>query len=127
MGSSFGGVDLFGNSPHRFEMGAMGPVVRTRLSLGTTAPGSVLVGAGEPMVTVRGRLVAAGRAALMVRIDAISAELQPGSGGFVRRALVDLHGRTWADMTFVSFSPGGVIDQGREASVEFEAVFQRLL
>ena len=127
MASSFGGVDLFGGSPHRFVMGAVGPVVRTRLSLGQTAAGSLLVGAGEPTVTVRGRLVAASAAALFARIDAIAAELQPGSGGFVRRMLVDHDGRSWADMTFVSFSPTDVVDRGREVSVEFEAVFQRLL
>ena len=127
MGSSFGGVDLFGDSPHRFEMGSMGPVVRTRLSLGTIAAGSVLIGAGEPTVTVRGRLVAATGLALMARIDAIAAELQPGGGGFVRQTLTDHHGRTWMDMTFVSFEPSGVIDRGREVSMEFAAVFHRLL
>jgi hypothetical protein len=122
MPSSFKSLDLFGSGPHRFAVGREGQVLSSELFLPTPGPGTLYRGLAELHVTITGRLVAATEPALWALRDAISAELlDPPAPG----ALIDLHGRTWADMSFVGFTPGDRTDRARGISLPYEARFLR--
>ena len=122
MASSYKGKDLFGSGPHRFALGTLGEVVVSDLSLGGFSSDSFAVGPRELEVVVAGRLVAASEAALWVLRDAIAAELvSPPAAG----TLVDLHGRTWGDMSFITYDEGDRTDRGRAWSMSYRAVFRR--
>lgn len=122
MPSSFKSLDLFSSGPHRFAVGRQGQVVSSELFLATPASGTVYHGPAELEITVTGRLVAASEAALWALRDAITAQLldppEPGT-------LVDLHGRTWDDMSFVSFKPDDRTDRARGISLGYQARFLR--
>ncbi len=123
MASSFKGVDLFGSGPHRFALGRQGQMMLTRLYFGDISPGTIPIGLRELDVVVAGRLVAASESALWTLRDAVVAQLQesptPGT-------LIDLHGRTWADMTFIDWREGDRTDRGRVRSVAYVAVFRKI-
>ncbi|MCW5777707.1 MAG: hypothetical protein KIS87_14820 [Phycisphaeraceae bacterium] len=123
MASSFKGIDLFGSGPHRFALAAQGQLMLTRLELGDVSPGTIALGLGELDVVVRGRLVATSESALWMLRDAVVAQLQesptPGT-------LVDWHGRSWPDMTFIDWREGDRTDRGRLRSVAYVAVFRRV-
>lgn len=123
MASSFKGKDLFGSGPHRFSQGRQGQVMMSWIALGTVQPGTVAIGLTELDVTVTGRLTAPSETALWALRDAIIAEFQenPTSG-----TLVDPHGRSWADMTFIDFREGDRTDRGRVWSMEYAAVFRKI-
>lgn len=123
MGSSFKGKDLFGSGPHRVSQGRQGHVMMSWIALGTVQPGTVALGLTELDVVVRGRLVAPDEPSLWTLRDAVVAELEesPGTG-----TLIDLHGRQWADMTFIDFVEGDRTDRGRVWSMGYEAVFRRI-
>jgi len=123
MASSFKGVDLFGSGPHRFALGRQGQLMLTRLYLGDISPGTIPIGLRELDVIVAGRLVAASESALWTLRDAFVAQLEesptPGT-------LIDPHGRTWADMTFIDWREGDRTDRGRVRSMAYVAVFRRI-
>ncbi len=123
MASSFKGVDLFGSGPHRFSLGRQGPMMLTRLYFGDISPGTIPIGLRELDVIVAGRLVAASESTLWTLRDAVVAQHQesptPGT-------LIDLHGRTWADMTFIDWREGDRTDRGRVRSVAYVAVFRKI-
>ncbi len=123
MASSYKSLDLFGSGPHRFAVRAEGELVVSVLSLGTPASGSVALGPLETEVIIAGRLIAASDAALWTIRDAITAQfappLSPGT-------LVDHHGRSWSDMSFIRFEPGDRTDRGRMVSLAYRAVFRRI-
>jgi hypothetical protein len=122
MASSFKELDLFGSGPHRFAVRREGQAVTSELFLSPPEPGSRYHGLMELQVIVRGRLAAASEAGLWALRDAVTAELvDPPAPG----VLVDLHGRTWADMSFVRFTPAGAVDRGRVVSLAYEARFVR--
>jgi hypothetical protein len=120
MPSSFKGLDLFGSGPHRFAVARQGQAITSELFATPPASGSLYLGLAELAVTVAGRLVAASEAALWALRDAITAQLlDPPAPG----TLVDLHGRTWSDLSFVSFAPADRTDRGRVWSLAYEARF----
>lgn len=120
MASSFKGIDLFGSGPHRFAVKKQGQLVVPELSLGGSISGSLYLGMLEPSVIVTGRLVAADESGLWTLRDAVAAQLlDPPDPG----TLVDLHGRTWNDMSFVTFEAGDRTDRGRVVSIAYTAVF----
>lgn len=122
MPSSFKSLDLFGSGPHRFAVGREGQATSSELFLPTPAPGTRYHGLVELRIVVAGRLFAATEAALWALRDAITAELlDPPAPG----TLVDQHGRSWADMSFVAFIPQDRTDRGREFSLGYEARFIR--
>lgn len=120
MGSSFKGLDLFGSGPHRFAVGRQGQAMTSELFAVPPASGSRYLGLVELEVTVVGRLVAASEAALWALRDAITVELldPPGPG-----TLIDHHGRSWADLSFVGFTPADRTDRGRVVSLAYQARF----
>lgn len=121
MGSSFKTDDLFGSGPHRFSIGRLGQFVVVDFALGSLTSGSVYLGLRELDVIVTGRLIAADEAGLWTLRDAIEAELlHPPAPG----TLIDLHGRTWNDMSFISFIAAEQIDRGRVISIAYQAVFR---
>lgn len=121
MGSSFKTNDLFGSGPHRFAVGRLGQFVVSDFAIGSWTSGSVYMGLRELDVSVTGRLVAADEAGLWTLRDAIEAELlDPPAPG----TLIDLHGRTWNDMSFISFVAADQTDRGRVISIAFQAVFR---
>jgi len=120
MPSTFKSLDLFGSGPHRFASGPEGQALSSELFLPSPGPGTLYHGLAETRVTVTGRLVAASDAALRTILDAILAELlDPPAPG----TLVDHHGRSWADMSFVSFRQEDRTDRGRVVSLAYEARF----
>ena len=122
MPSSFKSLDLFGSGPHRFALGREGQAIASELFLPAPDSGSRYYGLVELEVVVRGRLIAASDAALWSLRDAISAQLlHPPSPG----TLIDLHGRSWPDMSFIRFSPADRTDRGRATSLAYEARFLR--
>lgn len=120
MASSFKGLDLFGSGPHRFAVGRQGQAVTSELFAVPPASGSRYLGLVELEVTVVGRLVAATDAALWALRDSITAELlDPPDPG----TLIDHHGRSWADLSFIGFTPADRTDRGRLVSLAYEARF----
>jgi len=120
--SSFKGIDLFGSGPHRFSIGKRGELVVSHFALGVFDGGSAPLGLLELDVIVRGRLVAASESALWTRRDAVTAELiHPPTAG----TLIDLHGRTWTGMSFISYQEADRVDRGRAWSVAYTAVFRK--
>lgn len=123
MASSYKTLDLFGSGPHRFAVRAEGETVVSLLSLGNPNAGSIALGPLELEVVVTGRLIAASDAALWTLRDAITAEFAPpASPG----TLIDHHGRSWEDISFIRFEPGDRTDRGRDISLAYRAVFRRI-
>jgi len=122
LSSSFKNKNLFGSGPHRFVTGKRGQLVVSDFAIGASDAGSVYLGLLETDITVRGRLQASTEAALWVLRDAVVAELvDPPAAG----TLVDLNGRTWSSMSFVSYVEGDRTDRGRVRSVTYTAIFRR--
>ena len=122
MSSSFKGNNLFGSGPHRFSSAKRGELVLSHLSLGIFDAGSTPLGLLEPDIIVRGRLVATSESALWTLRDALTAELlHPPTPG----TLIDLHARTWNDMSFISYTEADRVDRGRAWSIAYTAVFRR--
>jgi len=122
MASSYKGLDLFGSGAHRFALGRQAQFVVSDFTLGGYSGNTVPLGLFELDVVVRGRLVAATEAGLWSLRDAVAAQLiDPPDAG----TLVDLHGRTWADMSFIRYEESDRVDRGRVWSVGYEALFRR--
>lgn len=127
MVSSFRGLDLFGSGPHRFVVPERGLVVIPLWVIGQVgyddATGSVVLGQRELIVRVEGRLVSANEAGLWALRQAVAGEADtPQTKG----ALVDNDGRSWADMTLVSYEEAGPRDRGRVWSLGYTATFRRV-
>ncbi len=120
--SSFDGEDIFGSGPHRFHLGTLGAQLAgaAELSGDPGKPGEEAVGLLDGQVIVRGRLVAETDEGLADRLDAIRAKL---SHPPVVGALVDGHGATYTDMSFVSFTPTDRVDRGVRVSMGYAARF----
>jgi hypothetical protein len=122
MPSSFKAKNLFGSGPHRFSLARQGQLAPFNISLGIFDANSSALGLLELEVHVTGRLIGATEAALWTLRDAVTAELlHPPTPG----TLIDLHGRTWTNMSFISWTEEGPPDRGRTRSIAYEAVFRR--
>jgi len=122
MGSSYKTLDLFGSGPHRFALDKQGLLVILDFNLNGYTSNTFWLGLYELDVIVTGRLVASSESALWTRRDAVTAQLiDPPMAG----TLVDLHGRTWTDISFIKYEEGDRVDRGREHSVEYMATFRR--
>ena len=120
MSSSFKSLDLFGSGPHRFAVARQGQALESELFQSPPNSGTRYLGPVELQVIVIGRLISSDEAGLWTLRDAITAQLlDPPSPG----ALVDLHGRSWADMSFVGFIAADRTDRGRQVSLSYEARF----
>ncbi len=120
MPSSFKSLNLFGSGPHRFALARQGQALASELFSSPPNSGTRYLGPVELQVIVKGRLTAATETDLWTLRDAITAELlDPPSPG----TLIDLHGRTWPDMSFIGFTAGDRTDRGRVVSLEYEARF----
>ncbi len=120
--STFKSLDLFGSGPHRFSLALQGEDVVPNFTLGSGGSGSTPVGPVELDVIVRGRLVAPSESALWTLRDAIKTELAdppvPGD-------LIDNHGRTWTDMSFITYKEQDRTDRARQVSLEYTATFRK--
>lgn len=122
MSSSFKGLNLFGSGPHTFGMGLQGQRVVPDYVLGFGGAGTTPVGLMELDVIVTGRLVATSTSTLWALRDAITAQLlDPPAPGL----LIDLHGREWTQMSFITFAEGARVDRGRVLSLSYVAHFRR--
>ncbi len=120
MSSSFKSLDLFGSGPHRFALARQGQALESELFVTPPDSGTRYLGLVELQVIVRGRLVAGSESDLWTLRDAVTAQLvDPPVPG----TLIDLHGRTWSDMSFVGFIAGDRTDRGRVVSIAYEARF----
>ncbi|MEL6499235.1 MAG: hypothetical protein AAF937_12935 [Planctomycetota bacterium] len=125
MPGSFGGVDLFGSGPHRFQEGRSGYLVLPQDFGGTPSTQNASFGEFQLWVHVRGRLVAASDAALWALRDAIAVSLDVNGAESDAADLVDEQGRTWTGMRFVRIEWAEEVDRGRRVSVGYEARFLR--
>lgn len=135
MASFFNSLGLFNSGPHRFGHRAIGELVVPNAVLNPVVPGSIAAGPLELVVVVTGRLVASSETALWTLRDAVAAQLtDPPTAA----TLMDHHGRTWNDMSFVRFEPlesgggqgagpGGRTDRGRVRSLAYRATFVKFL
>ncbi|MDI1288489.1 MAG: hypothetical protein PSX37_00880 [bacterium] len=121
MPSSFKSLNLFGSGPHRFALGKRGQLVVSDFALGGSGAGSTPQGLIELDVVVTGRLVASSESALWTLRDAVAAQLtDPLQTG----TLIDLHGRTFTGMSFITFEQTGPTDRNRQFSLPYRAVFR---
>lgn len=125
MASTFKGIGLFNSGPHRFSRKPVGEfVLSVFAATGTPAAGSLPIGPLELVIEVRGRLVAGDDAGLWALRDAVGAQLtDPPQKG----TLVDHHGKSFADMSFVEFEEEDRTDRGALVSVAYTARFVRFL
>ena len=144
MASFFNSLGLFNSGPHRFGHRAIGELVVPNAALNPVVPGSIAAGPLELIVVVTGRLVASSETAPAsstensTGTDAVAAQLtDPPTAA----TLIDHHGRTWNDMSFVRFEPlepsgaqgtgaggaGGRTDRGRVRSLAYRATFVKFL
>jgi hypothetical protein len=94
----------------------------SNLSLGGADPSSTPVGPRELDVIITGRLVATSESALWAVRDAVTAELlNPPTAG----TLADGRGRSWANMSFISYEESGPVATGRTWSIGYVATFRR--
>ncbi len=120
MPSSFNSLDLFSSGPHRFFVGPMGSQLVQRSLLDLANAGRQPVGPLDGDATIRGRLIASTDADLWSIIDAITAQLTfPPTAA----DLIDLHGRTFKNVSFISIELLAPFDRAREISVPYEARF----
>lgn len=121
--SSYKGLNLFGSGPHRVRVGKRGHLVTLDFFTGGTGAGSTSQGLFDLDVIVTGRLVATTEAALWALRDAVTNQLAfppvPGT-------LIDNTGRSYADLTLVSYVEEEPRDLGRVFSIGYEAQFRRL-
>lgn len=121
MASTFAGLTLFNSGPHRFVVGRLGRLVRGPFQTPTEDPFTTDEAAREVAVLQTGRLVAPSTSALWALVDAIGAQAElPRTG-----TLVDHHGRSWSDMTLLSFDPEDRVDRGREVSLGYRVMYLR--
>jgi hypothetical protein len=120
MPSSFKSLDLFGSGPHRFTVRRQGQALASELFESPPNSGTRYRGLLELDILITGRLAAGSESALWALRDAITAELlDPPAPG----TLIDLHARTWTDMSFVRFTPAGPPDRGRLWTLAYTARF----
>lgn len=122
--SSFNSLDLFGSGPHRFHLAKQGEDVVPNFTLGASGSGSTPVGPTELDVIVTGRLIAASESALWTLRDAITAQLTDPP---TRGTLIDNHGKTWTDMSFITYVEADRTDRARACSIEYTATFRRFI
>lgn len=124
MASSFKGLDLFGSGPHRFSQGQQGQVIVNGGVIGLYGPQTFAQGIRELEVFVTGRLIASSEAALWALRDAVTAQLiHPPAPG----TLIDVHGRSWAQMSFVDYAEEDRTDRGRVWSIGYVATFRKMI
>lgn len=124
--SSYNSVDLFGSGPHRFALAKQGSLfLLDKFDHGTSSRTNIY-GPAEQDVVVTGRLVAASEGALWTLRDAIRNQLTPATTP-VQATLADGKGRTWSDMTLLTFAEDTRVDRGRVWSVAYTAVFRKIL
>jgi len=132
MASFFNALGLFNSGPHRFSHRAIGELVVPNAALNPVLPGSIAAGPLELTVIIVGRLVASSETNLWTQRDAIAVQLTDPP---TFAALIDHHGRTWNDMSFVRFEPlepsggqgAGRTDRGRTRSLAYRATFVKFL
>lgn len=119
--STYKSLNLF-PGPHRFALEYQGQLVVPKLRLGIQLSGSGWLGLEELTVRITGRLVASSQSALWSLRDAIAAQLvEPPTPG----TLVDNSGRTFTQMSFISFEEADRTDRGRTFSLAYVARFRR--
>lgn len=121
--SSYRSQNLFGSGPHRFSLARQGELTVPAYVLNGSGSGSLLMGGIELDVVITGRLTASSQSALWSLRDAITAMFtQPPTPG----TLIDQYGRTWTNMTFITFQELDRTDRGRTVSLGYKAVFRRI-
>src|SRR5262249_24971703 len=122
MSSTFKSLPLFNSGPHRFALAPQGEYVLLNARVSPSTPGSTPIGPLELVITITGRLIAASEAALWTLRDAIPPQLtDPVQTG----TLIDHHGRTWTDMSFITFKEDARTDRARVVSMGYIATFIR--
>lgn len=122
MSSTFKSLGLFNSGPHRFALAPQGEYVLLNARVSPSTPGSTPIGPLELSITITGRLVAATESALWTLRDAVTAQLtDPVQTG----TLIDHHGRTWTNMSFITFKEQDRTDRGRTTSIGYTATFIR--
>lgn len=120
--SSFKSLPLFSSGPHRFALEPQGQLVIPKLRLGIQLSGSGWLGLEELTIAITGRLIAASESALWTLRDAITAQLiEPPTPG----TLIDNTGRSFTQMSFITFEEADRTDRNRVYSLGYVARFRR--
>lgn len=123
MASTFAGFTLFNSGPHRFALIALGRHYLAPDAGINSQPTTWDRNKLEVTIRQTGRLIAATDAAMWTLVDAIRTQAElPRTG-----TLTDHHGRSWAGMTLLRFTPADRIDRGRVVSLGYEALYRTLL
>lgn len=121
MASTFSGQSLFNSGPHRFDVGSAGRYLTAPLR-GSNAFTYTRDDAKRELEIVQsGRLVATSESALWSLYDAVRAHAEAPT----KATLVDHSGRSWTNMTMVSFDLLGPVDRGRVYSVSYRVRYLR--
>jgi hypothetical protein len=120
--AKFMGELIFSSGPHRFSLGPSGTLAVPRVAIGQLLPGSILVGAIDFVVVVRGRIVANTEGDLDQALAAIieKAEYPPASG-----LLTDAQGREYPQMRLMRVTTGDRVDRGGRVSLSYELRFEK--
>lgn len=123
MPTTFKSLPLF-PGPHRFAVLKQGQLLIPAVQVNFYSPQTFAQGLHELQAQIRGRLIAASESALWTLRDAITAQLlHPPTPG----TLIDEHGRTWTDMSFVEYLEGEPTDRARAWSIAYTALFRRMI
>ncbi len=121
--STHAGQSLFNSGPHRFAARSMGRLWVPPLAL-DSLPDLTVVFTANLEVSVRqtGRLIGSGEADLWSQVETIRARCEAKLLG----TLVDNAGRSWPNMTLLTFRPADRVDRGRVVSLAYTADYVRL-
>lgn len=121
--STIAGQSLFNSGPHRFIVRAVGKLWVPPLALDQLQDLTTVYNANlEVAVKQFGRLTGSSETDLWTQVETIRARCEAKLNG----TLVDNTGRSWANMTLLTFRPADRVDRGRAISLGYTADYIRL-
>lgn len=121
--STHAGQSLFNSGPHRFSMRTAGKLWVPPLTLDSLQDLTTVFTANlEVSVRQSGRLIGSSETDLWSQVDTIRARCEAKLFG----TLVDSAGRSWTNMTLLTFRPADRVDRGRVISLAYTADYIRL-
>lgn len=112
--SSYGGQDLFGSGPHRFEVGGISQRHEKHGQPGADGEALTVMGKTGRSIEQHGTLLADSVASLQSQVEAVEAAMD-GRGA----ELVDDLGRRWSEVVMLSFDTGAVRRVGPRLALDY--------
>ncbi len=121
--STHAGQSLFNSGPHRFAPRSMGRLWVPPLTLDTLQDLTTVFTTNlEVSLRQTGRLIGSSESDLWSQVETIRARCEAKLFG----TLVDNAGRSWVNMTLLTFRPADRADRGRVISLAYTADYVRL-